>query len=91
MRMYKIYQSYSEYFIFNDKTSVLKKELEDFDYVGYFEVDTNDICCMQVQKIPSDEFLELVNKIQSMDFAGDSQVRINRTKLRYDWEEHGND
>ncbi len=87
MRTYKIYQSYSEYFINNTKAAVLEKELEDFDYIGYFEVDTNDICYMQVEKIPFDEFLALVNKIQALDFEDKKQVKINRTQLVFAYEE----
>lgn len=87
MKKYVVYQSVDEIIIAEAKYFNLTKDLDDFEYIGYLEIDSNEICTFNFTSVPYFEVLPLLDKIQSIDFLEDEQATISRTQLRFDWED----
>lgn len=87
MKKYVVYQSVDAIIIAKDKYHGLTKDLVDFDYIGYLEIDSNEICTFNFTNVPYFEVLPLLDKIQSIDFSEEDQAAITRTQLRFDWED----
>lgn len=87
MKKYVVYQSVDAIIIAKEKYYGLTKDLDDFDYIGYLEIDSNEICTFNFTNVPYFDVLPLLDKIQSIDFSEDEQATITRTQLRFDWED----
>lgn len=85
MKKYVVYQSVDAIIIAKEKYNGLTKDLDDFDYIGYLEIDSNEICTFNFTDVQYFEVLPLLDKIQSIDFSEDDQARITRAQLRFDW------